>query len=237
MIRQQTAISSGKFNIQCVDYRETMTKCIYFKPNYKNLYSICQFDLNHTQLTQGSTIDCDNKHIKVGSRNGVCYAMTACDNNHAQGYGSGQHCFRMYYKNPAGPHEWLLFGVYQCGVKPKHEHTYRYKTSWGIADHGYGRIVCNGKAEIDRSMQFLYSCDENEIDMHIDFDLGILSYAIVDDNIKNRKYTFKKAFDTSILYTVNIGFSRAETEVQIAKINVGMFGKNKKLVKWPINKY
>ena len=104
----------------------------------------------------------------------------------------------MYYKN-LGPHAWLFFGIYKYGMKPKSMYTYQHKTSWGIADGGLGRIYCNGKQENDKSnMSFLYSYNENEIDMLIDFDNGILSYSIVDDNVKNRRYTFESKFNTNI---------------------------------------
>ena len=81
--------------------------------------------------------------------------------------------------------------------------------------------------------------------MLVDFDNGILSYSIVDDNVKNRKYTFTKKFNASIFsflsakicYTVHLNFNCTGTEVQIAKIGVDMFGKNKNLVQWPIKKY
>ena len=97
-----------------------------------NLYSICQFDLNFTQLGEGSTIDCENNS----------------NNNNVQG---GQHCFRLYYKNP-------------CGKKPKHVNTYQHKTSWGIKTiRECACIICNGKSEYDNSMLYLYSLCENEI--------------------------------------------------------------------------
>ena len=206
---------------------------------YQPKYSICQFDLKYTKLSDGSTIDCDNKHIKIGSKNDWCYSMILPDKEHVQGYSSGQHCFRMYYKNPKGPHYWLLFGIYKYGIVPKDMSTYYHETSWGIADDTNGTIYCNGKYEYDKSnMSFLYSLNENQIDMLIDFDNGILSYSIVDDNVKNRKYTFKETFNTiNIAYTVHLNLYCAGTQVQIAKINVDMFGKNKKLVKWSIEKY
>ena len=209
-------------------------------------YSICQFDLKYTKLNKGSTIDCDNKHIKIGSEDGICYGMILPDAKNVQGYSGGQHCFRIYYKNPAGPNKWLFFGIYKYGIKPEDEDTYEHETSWGIADYGGGSIYCNGKVEWDKSnMSFLYSLDENQIDMLIDFDNGILSYSIVDDNVENRKYTFKKKFNANIFsflskqvyYTVHLNFFNSQTQVQIAKIGVDMFGKNKKLVQWPISKY
>ena len=208
---------------------------------YKNdlkSYSICQFDSKCSKLCKGSTIDCDNKHIKIGSmfyQN--CYSMILPDAKHMQGYSSGQHCFRMYYKNARGSHYWLFFGIYKYGIVPKDIRPCDHKTSWGIGDGGYGIIICNGEYEYDENMLFLYCLNENQIDMFVDFDKGILSYSLVDDKIKGRKYTFKKKFDTNIAYTVNVGFLWGETEVQIAKINVKMFGKNKKLIKWPIKKY
>ena len=206
--------------------------------NIKNLVHLPQFDLKYTKLSDGSTIDCDNKHIKIGSKNGNCYGMILADKQNVQGYKSGQHCFRMYYKNPKGPNKWLFFGLYKYGIVPKDEKTYRHETSWGIVDYGNGQIHCNGKYEFDKSnMSFLYSLNENEIDMFVDLDKGILSYSIVDDNVKNRKYTFKKKFETSIAYAVHLNVYYEGTEVQIAKIDVNMFGKNKKLVQWPITKY
>ena len=115
--------------------------------------------------------------------------------------------------------------------------SYNHETSWGIGDGGGGQIRCNGKREFDKSnMSFLYSLNENEIDMLIDFDSGILSYSIVDDNVKNRKYTFKKKFNTSIAYTVHLQLYYVGTQVQIAKIDVDMFGKNKKSIQWPVEK-
>ena len=62
------------------------------------------------------------------------------------------------------------------------------ETSWGIADNGDGWIYCNGQRESDQSnMSFLYSYNENQIDMFVDFDKGILSYSIVDDEKNGRK--------------------------------------------------
>ena len=201
-------------------------------------YSICQFDSKYTKFKYEGTIDCDNKHIKNGSIDGHCYGMILPDAKHVQGYSSGQHCFRMYYKNPQGPHRWLLFGIYKYGKVPKDVNTYFHETSWGIADDRKGWICCNGKWEFDKSnMSFLYSINQNQIDMFVDFDKGMLLYSIVDDKVKGRKYTFEKKFDTNIAYTVHIGFGWSGTQVQIAKINVDMFGKNKQLVQWPIENY
>ena len=59
--------------------------------------------------------------------------------------------------------------------------------------------------------------------MLVDFDNGILSYSIVDDKVKGRKYTFSKRFDTNI--AVHLNMESKGTQVQIAKINVNMFGK------------
>ena len=208
---------------------------IQFSANKDDLkaYSICQFDLRYTKLNKGSTIDCDNKHIKIGSKDDHCYGMILPDKEHVQGYSSGQHCFRMYYKNPYGPNKWLFFGIYKYGMVPKDMRSYDHETSWGIGDNTSGLIYCNGKCENDKSnMSFLYSFDENQIDMLVDFDAGILSYSIVDDKVKHRKYTFSKKFDTNIAYTVHLNFFWQGTEVQIAKTAVDMFGKNKKLVQY-----
>ena len=86
-------------------------------------------------------------------------------------------------------------------------------------------------------MSFLYSLNENQIDMLIDLDKRLLSYSIVDDNVKNRKYTFQRKFNANVCYTVHLNFEWGGTEVQVAKIGVDMFGKNKKLVQWEIQKY
>ena len=231
-------IRTTKYNEQFI---KNYANVKFFKPkDDSKLYSICQFDLKYTKLSDGSTIDCDNKHIKIGSMNGDCYSMILADKQHVQGYSSGQHCFRMYYKNPHGSNKWLFFGIYKYGIIPKNVHTYLHETSWGIVDDGHGLIYCNGQCEHDESrMSFLYSLNENQIDMLIDFDTGILSYSIVDDDVKNRNYTytFKKKFNANIAYTVHLNFLWSGTEVQLAKINVNMFGRNTKLVQWPISKY
>ena len=60
---------------------------------------------------------------------------------------------------------------------------------------------------------FLYWLNENQIDMLINFDNGILSYSIVE-----------KKFDTSIHYTAHLNFMWSGTQVQIAKINVDVIG-------------
>ena len=199
-------------------------------------YSVCQFDLKYTKLTHDSTIDCNNKHIKIGSKTGHCYGMIKQEKQNVQGYKSGRHCFRMHFKNPKA--SWLFFGIYKYGIVPKDVGSYYHKTSWGIGHNRSGMIRCNGSGEYDKSnMSFLYSSKENEMDMLVDFDSGILSYSIVDDNVKDREYTFGKKFDTNIAYTVHLNFRDAGTQVQVAKINVDMFGKNKQLVKWPIEKY
>ena len=52
----------------------------------------------------------------------------------------------------------------------------KHETSWGIGGSENRYISCNGKYEYDKSnVSFLYSYDENEIDM-----------------LKNRKYEFSK---------------------------------------------
>ena len=223
---QMVKIQSDKHDVQNLVAKFGNVK--FYQPQK---YSICQFDLKYTKLSNESTIDCDNKHIKIGSTDGHCYSMILPGKEHVRGYKSGQHCFRMYYKNPYGQIHWLFFGIYQYGIVPKAVNTYAHEASWGIADNEWGQIYCNGKQENDKSnMPFLYSLNENEIDMLIDFDKGILSYAIVDDNVKNRKYTLKKKFDASISYNVHLNFYWSGTQVQIAKVDVDMFGENKKLV-------
>ena len=74
--------------------------------------------------------------------------------------------------------------------------------------------------------------NKNQIDMLVDFDNGILSYKIVDDKEKERNYTFKKTFNTNINYTVHLHFLHSQTRVQIAKIDIDMFGKNKTFVNY-----
>ena len=227
-------IKTSKYNGQFI---QNYANIKFYHINPDSLYSICQFDLKYTELRDGSTIDCDNKHIKIGSKNGNSYGMILPDTQNVQGYTSGQHCFRMYYKNPKGPNQWLFFGIYKYGVVPKDANTPWHETSWGIGDDGNGRLYCNGKVEYDSNMSFLYSLNENQVDMLVDFDNGIVSYSIVDDKVKNKKYTLKKKFNTNIAYTVHLQLLWGGTQVQIAKINVDMFGKNKEFVKWPIEKY
>ena len=41
-------------------------------------------------------IDCDNKHIKIGSIDDICYSMILPDKENEEGYSSGQHCCWMY---------------------------------------------------------------------------------------------------------------------------------------------
>ena len=155
------------------------------------------------------------------------------DVKNVQGYKSGKHCFRMYCKNPNEPNGWSFFGICKYGIVPKDVHNCRHETSWGIANNGDGKICCHGKEECDKSnMSFLYSLNENQIDMLIDFDSGILSYSIVDDNVKNRKYTFEKKFNTNISYAVHLNFCGKGTQVQVAKIDGDVFGKNTRLVQW-----
>ena len=126
---------------------------------HSDSYSICQFDLNNTELSKGSIIDCDSKHIKTGSKMSLGYAMVLCDNNddnfNNNAYRSGQHCFRLYYKNPYGSLT-LLFGIYQSGVKPKNLETAQHETSWGVGIGGCPWIFCNGKQKSDPTMEYLY---------------------------------------------------------------------------------
>ena len=63
-------------------------------------------------------------------------------------------------------------------------------------------------------MSFLYSLNENQINMSIDFDNGTFSYSIVDDNVQNRKYTL----DTSIACRVHLNLFWWETEVKLLKL-------------------
>ena len=131
-----------------------------------------------------------------------------------------------------------MFGIYQYDVVPKDMKTHQHETSWDITNGYSGVIYCNGNRQYDReNMTFLYLFNENQIDMLVDFDKGILSYSIVDDNVKNVKYTFDKKFDTNIFYTVHLNLWWGGTQVQVAKINVNRFGNDKNLVKWPIEKY
>ena len=235
----QKIIENEFVQIKTTQYNDKFIQTKFYHIAHDSSYSICEFDLRYTELTNGSTINCDNNHIQVGSEaSSSGHSTIFLAAQHVRGYSSGQHCFRMYYKNPEGPNQWLFFGIYKCGIVPKDMHTHLHKNSWGIGDGGIGQIYCNGKRELDKSnVSFLYSLNENQIDMLVDFDKGTLSYSIVDDFVDNRKYTFDKKFDTNIVYTVHLNLICAGTEVQVAKIHVDMFGKNKKLVKWPIEKY
>ena len=206
---------------------------------YHGGYSICSFDLKRTNLTDGSKIDNDNQHIKIGSKGSQCYAMikpSDHNNDGVQGWSSGKHCWRMYYKNPQKTGGWLTFGIYQSDIVPKNVYTHGHGTSWGIAGNSC-QIYSNGQCTNEKRVEHFYQYDENEMDMLVDFDNGILCYTIVDDAKQNRTYTFEKRFNTSISYGVHLNLCRVDTEVQVAKINVAMFGKNKNLVKWPIGKY
>ena len=188
-------------------------------------YSICQFDLKHTKLANKSIIDCNSKHIKTGSRDGHCHATIMPDKENVHGYKSGKHCFRMYFKIRSTLRKWLFFGIYPFGVVPK-------DAMWGIVQD---RIICNGKDDFDEkpNMEYLF-WGTSKIDMLIDFDNGKISYVEVNDK---KIYTLPKKFDTNISYTVHLYLGELGTEVQIAKIHVNMFGKNGKLVKWPIENY
>ena len=123
-------------------------------------YSIYPVDLKHTELSIGSKIDFNNKHIWIGFMDMHCYAMILPDNKNVQGYSSGKHCWRMYYQNPFGTHDWLLFGIYKYGIVPKDKYTFNHKTNWGITDNHKGQIIVDGTSEYDKSMQFLYSSKE-----------------------------------------------------------------------------
>ena len=78
------------------------------------------------------------------------------------------------------------------------------------------------------------------IDMFVDFDQSVIIYKNVsnDDNnnnqINNENKEYKmNGFDRNIKYTIHFYWFEANTEIQCAKIDVNMFGKNAKLVKWP----
>ena len=228
-----------------------------FYENKIDSYSICQFDLKCARLGDGSTIDCDNTHIKLGPKQDHYYCTMLPFKKHVQGYKSGQHCFRMYYKkyfdNFGKTYDGMKdrdmmvhFGIYPHGVVPK---SYCDRYGWGVGcsdaqnpnTHMHvqaGTVHYNGRNDPDEheAVIFLYSLHENQIDMLIDFDKGTLSYSLVDDK-ENRQYTLKEKFDTTISYSVYFTCKSGKTEAQIAKINTDMFGKNKRLVKWPIAKY
>ena len=65
--------------------------------------------------------------------------MILPDKPYVQGYTNGQHCFRMYYKNPKGSNEDSFFGIYQYGIIPKNTQSYEHSTSWGVMGSRNGR--------------------------------------------------------------------------------------------------
>ena len=197
-------------------------------------YSICQFDMKRSKLSNKSTIDCDNKHIKYGGGH-WSYGKVLADNENknVQGYSSGQHCWRLYYKNPMGPNKMSIFGICQHDNVLENSWKGKKDKSWGMLCNKTGMIRCNGQGEQDASASFIFALCENQVDMYVDCDKGILTYAIVDDSVENRKYTFKTSFDTNIYYTVFVTLSYNGTEVQVGKITHNLFGKNKSLVRWP----
>ena len=87
IVTQKNNISSLNYNInqikRIVENKFVQVKTAKYKDdtiqkfahNKFSPYSICQFDLKYTKLTVKSTVDCDNKHIKIGSTNGECYGM------------------------------------------------------------------------------------------------------------------------------------------------------------------
>ena len=147
---QLIKVDTQKANNQLSEKLSDRIKFLNSKDN--SPYLLCQFDSKYTILTDKSTIDHDNKHIKLGLK-GDGYAMMLPDKQHMQGYKSGQHCFRMYYKNQQGargPSKWLLFDIYKYDTVPKDVHTCDHETCWGTA-HGILRdIICNGKGESDK---------------------------------------------------------------------------------------
>ena len=195
---------------------------------------VCSFDLHLTKLIDGSILDLDNQHIRTGGKNSFEYAMILPDILHVQGYNHGQHCWRMYYrKNSYQP---LFFGIYQMGIVPNNDITFRHEESCGLMSNG--RIFCHGQTKNFKSCEFLYSYNENQIDMLVDFDNSFLSYKIVDDP-EERECKFKTSFypytSKGIYYTVHLNFywSSSATEAQIGKIDVNLFGKVQHLVAFP----
>ena len=199
-------------------------------------YSMSQFDLKYSKFSHGCTIAYNNQYIKLGPKDNQCCAVVLPDLNHPKGYtiGDGKHCWRLYFQNSKTPRPWIFFGICKAYLVGN-EKNFENETSWGVSR---GKIWCEGKGTIDDKCDFIFSHDENEIDMLVDFTNANISYKIVDDKYNKEKEKAKARryvlapFDPSIYYTVHLNCYKAATEIQIAKIDVEMFGKNKKLVKW-----
>ena len=195
-------------------------------------YQICSFDPKYTKLSRNSNLLMDNKYIKIGNKNEHCYATVKNDINNANGYKSGQHCFRMYYKNPDRACNFLFFGIYPNGVVPSDGYSCEDKNAWGIAGYSRNYTYRSGKLTEDSNIKFLYELETNLIDMFVDFDKEEIIYKIVsNDNCNGKEYKLN-GFVSNISYSVHIHLFCAATEVQVAKIDISMFGKDRKLVKW-----
>ena len=67
-----TPIYDDEWNVDENEILSQLARAKEKRKEQKNLdlHSICQFDLKYTKWIDGSTIDCNNKYIKIGSKDG-----------------------------------------------------------------------------------------------------------------------------------------------------------------------
>ena len=207
-------------------------------------YALCEFDEKCSELTKNSVFDEYHEYIKIGKNSGHCYANVKCGVSNKIGYNKGKHCWRLYCENDAKKAEkWLFYGLNEFGAKPDDKHSYQMKNAWGIAGFENYRTYQGGEQVNDQRISFLYDENINTIDMFVDFDESVIFYTLVSDedddddgDDENRKIYKLEGFNKDsgdLSYCVHFNLYSPNTQVQVAKIDVRMFGKNSNLVQWP----
>ena len=148
---------------------------------------------------------------------------------------NGKHCWRIYceFGLNTDQSKWFLLGIAAYGATIDVNLTYAHPTTCAVSGNS-SNIQYHEMGELQHSdnVKFIYEQKINQIDMLVDVGQGKVSYKVVDDN-QNREFVID-GFDTSKKWIPMFDCCYKGGKLQVAKISVEMYGKNKNLIDWPV---
>ena len=130
----------------------------------------------------------------------------------------------------AKSYKWFLFGIVQFGAKIS---TWFHPSACGVSCNGpLNDYRKNGQILHDNKLAFLYQNQIDQIDMLLDCKNGTLSYKLVDNHSENEREFTIDGLNTDIKWIPLFDCNYEGGKLQVAKIPVSMYGKNKEWVEW-----
>ena len=244
--------SSAKYeNKLKLDYymnqiKSTINNLVMISNNINNINDknpinqLCRFSEEYISLPKGSKLSDDRTFLDMSTNEKDYvhqYTMLDSKTGYFKNDGineNGKHCWRIYWELGL-PYQWKWFLVgiaeYRAATSANNPwtHSGTFAVSGNINNTQYHRA---GKVLHSDDVKFIYEQTINQIDMLVDVEQGKLSYKVVDDD-KKREFVID-GFDTNKKWIPMFDCPRKGSKLQVAKISVSMYGKNKNLIDWPV---